>query len=199
MVCSICSLFTQIMLPLCGAGARLSLARALCEAAASIGQFNSHTVLCASMAVKLLCYVRDEISGQEKWFDEIPRSLLSGALVQAVALFPLPKYSLALGLSYHHYLSVGLLEGNNINIEEVKRSNDYNRRISSNTASCCNVVEVLFKARLRERSVSYMSGMQMDPFFATCPSFNIVLPNTTTIYHSLISHHFSGVKEVNVQ
>ncbi len=158
MGCSICSLFTQIMLPLCGAGARLSLARALCEAAASIGRFNSHTVLCTSMAVKLLCYVRDEISGQEKWLHEIPTSLLSGALVQAVTLFPSPKNPLALGLSYHHHLSVELLEGNNVNIEEIERSSDYNRRINSN-ASCCNVVQVLFKARLRERSVSYMSRL----------------------------------------
>ncbi len=148
--CSICFILTQIMLPLCGAGARLSLARALCEVSASIGQFNSRAVLCTSMAVKLLHCAQNEIlSGQEKWCDDIPTSLLSDALIQAVALFPSPKNPLALGLSYHHHISVELLKDKNFDIGELQCNNDYNGMINGN-ASCCNVVQVLFKARLRE-------------------------------------------------
>ncbi len=163
------------MLPFYGAGARLCLARALCEAAssstASVGRLTSNTVLCASMAVKLLCNDQEVSSGGEfSWPKEIPRSVLSAALVQAVSLFPSPKYPLALGLLYHHKSAAEFLEGDNV--EQV--NGDDCRTISSNAA--CDMVRVLFKARLGgERSVfSVAHEMSRALFYCKLFSFKIM-------------------------
>ncbi len=140
------------MLTLCGSGARLCLARALCEVAC-IGQINSQTVLCASMTVEILCCNNNhnpEIFGQGNWLDEVPKSLLSTTLVRAVSSFPSPRYPLALGLSYHHLPAIveELLEGNN-NVEEEVSSDS--KRISCGTV--CEAMKLLFKARFGKRSV----------------------------------------------
>ncbi len=181
--------FNQIMLPFYGAGARLCLARALCEASASVGRFTSNTVLCASMAVKLLCNDQEVSSGgQFSWPEEIPRSLLSATLVQAVSLFPSPKYPLALGLLYHHKSAAEFLEGGNNNVEEV---NSDCRRISITAA--CDVVQVLFKARLGgERSV--FSGLKWLAYaLFHCNFFIQDCVHLYMLY--IIHHHSSGAKE----